>query len=80
MFEKTLSRLVLAALGLVMGGAMLVAPAEAGSRYSEQPPVVLSPDLTEPWQLQLTTPRSAKVVTRSSKSYARQKNVKRSSS
>ena len=71
MFEKTLSRLALAGLGLVMGGAMLVAPAEAGSRYSEQPPVVLSPDLTEPWQLQLTTPRSAKVVTRSSKSYAR---------
>lgn len=77
MFEKTLSRLALAGLGMVMGGAMLVAPAEAGSRYGEQPPVVLSPDLTEPWQLQLTTPRSAKVVTRSSKSFARDKRQKR---
>ena len=80
MLEKTLSRLVLAGLGAIMGGAIFIAPAEAGSRYGEQPPVVLSPDLTEPWQLQLTTPRSAKVVTRSSKSYARQKNAKRSSS
>ena len=71
MLEKTLSRLVLAGLGAIMGGAIFIAPAEAGSRYGEQPPVVLSPDLTEPWQLQLTTPRSAKVVTRSSKSFAR---------
>lgn len=71
MFEKVRHKFVLAGLGLLVGGAMLAAPmAEAGSRYSTQPPVVLSPDLTEPWQLQLTAPGRAKVVTRSSKSFA----------
>ena len=80
MFEKTLYRLALAGLGLFVSGSLITAPAaEAGSRYSEQPPVVLSPDLTEPWQLQLTSPRRAKVVTRSSRSHVKQTRKKRRS-
>lgn len=52
----------------------LIAPAqeaEANSRYGAKPPVILSPDLTEPWQLQITPNRKARLVVRSqnSKSY-----------
>jgi len=43
---------------LLMSGAALSltafsAPASAGDRYGQRPPVVLSPDLTAPWVLQL---------------------------
>ncbi|MEP3264620.1 MAG: L,D-transpeptidase [Hyphomicrobiales bacterium] len=70
MFGKWFSRSALAGIGIIIAGSLLSAPAaQAGSRYAEAPPVVLSPDLTEPWQLQLTTPKRAKVVTRSTRSY-----------
>ncbi|WP_417418244.1 L,D-transpeptidase [Hoeflea sp.] len=44
---------------LLMSGAALSlaafsAPASAGDRYGQRPPVVLSPDLTAPWVLQLS--------------------------
>jgi len=39
--------------GAALGLASVTAPATAGERYSQRPPVVLSPDLTAPWLLQL---------------------------
>ncbi|MEM8796696.1 MAG: L,D-transpeptidase [Pseudomonadota bacterium] len=42
----------------------------ANNRYAEAPPVLLSPDLTEPWQLQMTANRKPRLVLRSSKSRA----------
>jgi len=46
------------ALFLMSGAAMSLAalstPASAGDRYGQRPPVVLSPDLTAPWVLQLS--------------------------
>lgn len=57
-------------LGMAVTSSFIViASAQAQSRYVERPPVVLSPDLTEPWQLQLATPQRARVVVRSSRSY-----------
>ncbi|MEM9277170.1 MAG: L,D-transpeptidase [Pseudomonadota bacterium] len=44
---------------LLLGAAVIALPvfhAEAGSRYSIPPAVVLSPDLTSPWVLQLKKP------------------------
>ncbi|MCC0034528.1 MAG: L,D-transpeptidase [Hoeflea sp.] len=45
------------ALLLMSGAALSLAafsyPASAGDRYGQRPPVVLSPDLTAPWVLQL---------------------------
>ncbi|MGB3390509.1 MAG: L,D-transpeptidase [Pseudaminobacter sp.] len=42
---------------LVLGAAALIAgfavPAQANDRYMERPPVVVSPDLTAPWVMQL---------------------------
>jgi len=69
MYENLRRSLTFSGLGVVIAG-FLFAPSvvEAGNRYSEAPPVILSPDLTEPWQLQLTTPKRAKVVVRSSRS------------
>lgn len=77
MFGKWSSRSIIAGIGILIAGSLVSAPsAEANSRYSEAPPVVLSPDLTEPWQLQLTSPKRAKVVTRSSRSYKNSKKRK----
>ncbi len=71
MLTNQLNCLFLMGLGLVISGTLFMPQnALAGSRYGEAPPVVLSPDLTEPWQLQLTSRKKAKVVVRSSKSYA----------
>lgn len=87
MFGKRFNRAVLAGFGILIAGSLASAPvAKAGSRYAEAPPVILSPDLTEPWQLQLTSPKRAKVVVRSSKSYkpaqkrkaVKKKSIKRS--
>ena len=48
--------------GLACAGLLLTAPAEANSgRSVTPPPVVLSPDLTEPWLLQLQ-PRGHRAV------------------
>jgi lipoprotein-anchoring transpeptidase ErfK/SrfK len=39
---------------MIAAGAMLaVAPAQAQDRYGQRPPVVMSPDLSAPWVLQL---------------------------
>jgi lipoprotein-anchoring transpeptidase ErfK/SrfK len=46
----TRSTLVLVSAAVVCG---LAAPAGAESRYGSRPPVVLSPDLAEPWVMQL---------------------------
>lgn len=40
--------------GAALGLAALSTPASAGDRYGQRPPVVLSPDLTAPWVLQLS--------------------------
>jgi lipoprotein-anchoring transpeptidase ErfK/SrfK len=40
-------------LGAAAALALLAAPAEAGQRYAEPPPLVVSPDLTAPWVTQL---------------------------
>ena len=40
-------------LPLAGAAALLAAPAHAGDRYAERPPVVVSPDLSAPWVLQL---------------------------
>ena len=53
--KRIISLTALAAVGIIAIGD---APnAFAGSRYSQKPPVVLSPDLTEPWLLQLRPTR-----------------------
>jgi len=55
--KRILTLTALAAMGLVAtGGASQVL---AGSRYTSRPPVVLSPDLSEPWLLQLRPRRQA---------------------
>lgn len=78
MFGKWFSRSALAGIGILIAGSLVSAPAaQANSRYTEAPPVVLSPDLTEPWQLQLTSPKRAKVVVRSSKAKAYKPTKKR---
>ena len=66
MIHKSFYKAGLFGLGLVIATTPM---ALAGSRYAEKPPVILSPDLTEPWQLQLTSPRKARLVVRSSRSY-----------
>jgi lipoprotein-anchoring transpeptidase ErfK/SrfK len=48
---KKLALLILS--GTAMSLASITAPAIAGERYGQRPPVVLSPDLTAPWLLQL---------------------------
>jgi len=40
--------------GVAMSLAAISTPASAGDRYGQRPPVVLSPDLTAPWVLQLS--------------------------
>ena len=40
--------------GVAMSLAGISNPANAGDRYGQRPPVVLSPDLTAPWVLQLS--------------------------
>ena len=40
--------------GVAMSLAAISSPASAGDRYGQRPPVVLSPDLTAPWVLQLS--------------------------
>ncbi|MEO1066880.1 MAG: L,D-transpeptidase [Pseudomonadota bacterium] len=78
MFKNFLRLTRLTIAGAVALGVFSVSgDAYANSRYAEPPPVVLSPDLTEPWQLQLTSKKRAKVVTRSSKSYATLQKKKR---
>ena len=80
MFAKWFSRSALTGIGILIAGSIVSAPAaQAGSRYAEAPPVVLSPDLTEPWQLQLTSPKRAKVVTRSSRSFTPRKKKRKAS-
>ncbi|MEL6751267.1 MAG: L,D-transpeptidase [Pseudomonadota bacterium] len=49
MFLRTLSLATAA-------GFLMLAPAQAGQRYAAPPPVVLSPDLTSTWTLQLQPP------------------------
>ena len=39
--------------GAAVGLTAATAPASAGDRYGQRPPVVLSPDLTAPWVMQL---------------------------
>lgn len=39
--------------GLAASVAMLALPAAAGDRYAQRPPVVVSPDLSAPWVMQL---------------------------
>lgn len=39
--------------GAALGLAAFSTPASAGDRYGQRPPVVLSPDLTAPWVMQL---------------------------
>lgn len=74
MFGKHFYRMALAGLGTFLAGTLLAAPvALAAGRYNEKPPVILSPDLTEPWQLQLSSRRRAKVVVRSSRSFSQPK-------
>ncbi len=41
---------------VVLGATVMVGAAEAGERYGQRPPVVLSPDLTAPWVVQLRQP------------------------
>jgi lipoprotein-anchoring transpeptidase ErfK/SrfK len=49
-------------LGAAAVLALLTAPAQAGQRYAEPPPLVVSPDLSAPWVLQLRrVPRNVKV-------------------
>lgn len=70
MYGKLIGRAVLTGFGILVAGSLsAVSTAHAEGRYTSPPPVVLSPDLTEPWQLQLTQPNRARVVTRSSKSH-----------
>ena len=40
-------------LGAAAVLALLAAPAQAGQRYAEPPPLVVSPDLSAPWVMQL---------------------------
>ena len=50
--------------GAALSLASLTTPATAGDRYGQRPPVVLSPDLSAPWVLQLggaTAPRGGVV-------------------
>jgi lipoprotein-anchoring transpeptidase ErfK/SrfK len=50
---------ILAATALVAAG---VASADANDRYTERPPLVVSPDLSAPWVMQLTrAPQDARV-------------------
>ncbi len=46
--------------------ATIAAPAMAGSRYGARPPIVLSPDLTAPWVIQLQGPEAARRYRRGS--------------
>jgi lipoprotein-anchoring transpeptidase ErfK/SrfK len=49
-------------LGAAVALALLAAPAGAGQRYAEPPPLVVSPDLSAPWVLQLRrVPRNVRV-------------------
>ena len=76
------SLLSLAIAGLV---AALASPATAGERYGQRPPVVLSPDLSAPWVMQLggrSAPRGGVVYRQQQKAkrvqmgyQARQNNV-----
>ena len=53
--RKPMRRISLA-LVLVLGGGFAAAPfapVKADNRYAERPPIVLSPDLTAPWLMQL---------------------------
>ena len=49
---------------LVAALAFPVLPTHAGSRYATPPPLTLSPDLTNPWILQLGTGNGSRIRTR----------------
>lgn len=71
--KRSLSLTALVAFGIVAMGDVPGAVAE--SRYTPKPPVVLSPDLTEPWLLQLRPTRRAY---RAQPRYQRQQRIYRS--
>lgn len=48
-------------LAIALGGAL---PAHANDRYANRPPIVVSPDLTAPWLMQLGGQPKARVVYR----------------
>ncbi len=49
---------------LVAAMAFPALPSQAGSRYATPPPLTLSPDLTNPWVLQLGTGNGSRIRTR----------------
>ena len=48
-----MTRLPILILGAGVAGAMAATPALAEGRYAPRPPVILSPDIAEPWTMQL---------------------------
>ena len=55
---KSFSRILLAASAVVLAAA----PALAQDRYGERPPLVVSPDLSAPWVMQLRRPAAGQPV------------------
>jgi lipoprotein-anchoring transpeptidase ErfK/SrfK len=51
--KLSLTRFSSLSLSLCLGLAIVAAPAEAAERYGNRPPVIVSPDLTAPWLMQL---------------------------
>ena len=57
MIKKSLHKIIIySAISI----CLILGPASAGQRYGTPPPIVLSPDLTAPWMLQLSVSSSAK--------------------
>lgn len=53
-------------LGLTLAAMFMPAPAQAQDRYGERPPLVVSPDLSAPWVMQLQrSPQGAAIRERS---------------
>jgi lipoprotein-anchoring transpeptidase ErfK/SrfK len=61
--DGVVMKIILPALGAAAALALLSSPVDAGERYAEPPPLVVSPDLSAPWVLQLRrVPRNVRVA------------------
>jgi lipoprotein-anchoring transpeptidase ErfK/SrfK len=55
-------KIIFPAIGAAAALALLSSPSQAGQRYAEPPPLVVSPDLSAPWVMQLRRlPRGVRV-------------------
>jgi lipoprotein-anchoring transpeptidase ErfK/SrfK len=67
-------KIIFPAIGAAAALALLSVPSQAGERYAEPPPLVVSPDLSAPWVLQLRrVPGSARVAPAPAGRYAIQR-------